>query len=117
MFNRFFHAPKPIPSVLVLLICNPEHFPKLYSNSFASKTDFVSDNNRVRSSAYCVNLNSCLLHLFHLFSYYWLTLLDKISTPKVNKYGDKGSPCLTPRLTLKYFVVSPLLITQLHMSL
>merc|ERR1712002_1310071 len=40
----------------------------------------------------------------------------KISIANKKRYGDRGSPCLTPRLILKYPVEFPPFITQLLIS-
>ena len=38
-------------------------------------------------------------------------MIAKISTQKINMYGDIGSPCRHPRSTVNHWVVCPFTIT------
>jgi len=40
--------------------------------------------------------------------------IAKVSTAKRKRYGDRGSPCLTPFSRVKQSNVTPLFITQLE---
>ena len=50
--------------------------------------------------------------MFTLF----LTALANTSAERINRYGDKGQPCQTPRRVWKKLVDHPLFGTQLSVS-
>ena len=51
---------------------------------------------RVVSSAYWLIFTSCSLIVMPLMFLFFLIVLANISTPRINRYGDRGQPCLTP---------------------
>ncbi len=84
--------------VFSMLITRPEHRMNLFYNFRAYAIDFRSCSMRVRSSAnrlIVIILLSILIPLMFLSS---LILLGRISIDKINKYADRGHPCLTPFL-------------------
>ena len=71
----------------------------------------------VKSSANISNFISSLSTCIPLISLLTRMLIAKISKQIINKYGDYGSPCLTPLPTSKGAVVKPLFITVMEMFL
>ena len=63
------------------------------------------------SSANWDILCSTLFIQIPLISLYSLVMIAKISTQKINMYGDIGSPCRHPRSTVNHWVVCPFTIT------
>ena len=70
----------------------------------------------VVSSAYCEILHSVPKIMIPGTSLSSLTALPKISAHRMNKYGERGQPCLTPRLNVKNSKAQPLFWIQLLMS-
>ena len=62
----------------------------------AFSTEIKSAQNRFVSSANCDNLSSFPNKLIPLTVGSLRILIDNISAERMNKYGDKGHPCLTP---------------------
>ncbi len=77
-----------------------------FSNFSAFSSDFKSSSIRVKSSANMLNLIILLSILIPFTFFLYLILLATI-----NRYADRGQPCLTPLYNLKYPPVLPLLIT------
>ena len=71
----------------------------------------------VVSSAYWDSLQSELPNLRPRISVSLLTALPRISGAKINRKGDSGHPCLTPRCKEKKSDANPLLRTQLLLFL
>ena len=68
----------------------------------------MSDKTAVMSSAYCRSFVSSLSIIIPLIAELLRTAIARDSIPTTNKYGDSGSPCLTPRYSVKYSDISPL---------
>ena len=79
---------------------------------FKMDTSWNSENIWV-SSAYCLILNSFPFLLIPMISFSCLIVRAIVSAAIINGYGDKGHPCLTPLLILKYSDACPLFQTQL----
>ena len=67
----------------------------------------------VVSSAYWLNLKSMPLISMPLILCFFRMASASISADRINRYGDKGQPCLTPRLSLKKLLAHPLFRIQL----
>ena len=87
------------------------------SNWRMSSAHSILGTNRIRSSAYCTSLNSSCPSIMPWISCLLRIVTAIISAGITNKYGDDGSPCLTPLCNSQYGVQIRLFNTQLVMSL
>lgn len=92
--------PSHIPSVLLLLISNPEHCWNFVSKSNKFVADFISETKAVVSSAYWDSLNSLLWIFIPVMFLSFLIALAKISARRTNRVPKSGQPC-PPRLFLR----------------
>ena len=112
-----FIFPSRRTSVLSWLIFNLEYAPNKSRVSKRAVWDDLSRTKDVMSSANATNLISFPSTMIPLI---WLLFrIDIISNSSamMKREGDNGSPCQTPRLSLKEGVKKPLLVTQLAMLL
>ena len=90
---------EPIQRASVLLSFNlrPEILPKTSKICIADVRDFSEPSKiRVVSSAYWLILTSSLPREKPLMLLLLRTVLAKASAARINKYGERGQPCLTP---------------------
>ena len=91
----------------------PEMFSNLVSISNANLRDSISFRNKVVSSASCVILKAELPILTPFIFISLQSVIARVSAATRNSKAERGPPCLTPEVILKYFEVTPLFITQL----
>jgi hypothetical protein len=97
---------------LLKLTFNPVEEAKVFKMAFRQNNCLASAcMTRRVSSAYCTTGKSALGYgigslkiplSFRPFMTYW-----RISAANTNKSGDRGSPCLTPLLQVKFFPGTP----------
>ena len=104
--------PTHIASVLVWLTFEPGQIINRSSNWRMSSAHSILGTNRVRSSAYCTSLNSSCPIIMPWISCLLRIVNAIISAAIINKYGDDGSPCLTPLCNSQYGVQIRLFNTQ-----
>ena len=85
VFPAFKKRPDAFPNVLMVLTVS--------SNEFLSPSSVISV-----LSAYCEKIYSVSPIKIPFICLYCLIIMASISTHKINKYGDIGSPCLHPLL-------------------
>ena len=83
------------------------------SSSNNTLAELVSANVAVVSSAYCKSFVSCSSIKIPLMSEFCPMAMASVSTATTNRYGDSGSPCLTPHASIKKLEVIPLFKIQL----
>ena len=98
---RFLARPIQLASHFSTLIVNDENSRNFFILFRILQRDYVSFTKKVVSSTYADNFISICLIQKPFMDESFLTLINKISKVKINKYGDKGSPCLVPLSTLK----------------
>ena len=109
---RFFALPIQHALHFSTLILSDENSSNFFNN-FRTFLRLSVFHKKVVSSAYAVNFMSNCFILKLLIGESPLTRINKISSAKINRYGDKGSPCLVPLSRLKYHIEFPLFMTQL----
>ena len=101
-------------SVFLILSLRPDMLPKVCIKITDSKKD-SSEPSRISvvSSASWLNLKSMPLISMPLILCFFRMSSASISADRINRHGDKGQPCLTPRLSLKKLLAHPLFRIQL----
>ena len=92
----FAHFPSQIAFVFFTFSRRPAIFPKSLTMLKAFSTEVKSAQNRFVSSANCESLSSFPNKLIPLTVGSLRILIDNISAQRMNRYGDKGHPFLTP---------------------
>ena len=95
---RFLARPIQLASHFSTLIVNDENSRNFFIRFRILWRDCAK---KVVSSAYADNFISICLIQKPFMDESFLTLINKISKVKINKYGDKGSHCHVPLSTLK----------------
>ena len=108
-----FNDPIYIPSVFEQLILRPEMLRNRSSSSNNTLAELVSANIAMVSSAYRKSFVSYSSIKIPLMSEFCLMAMASVSTATTNRYGDSGSPCRTPRSSVKKLEVIPLFKIQL----
>ena len=113
MRSQSFLEPIHRASVFLMLSLRPDTLPKVSIKTKDSKQDSLEPSRMsVVSSAYWLNLNSLPFISIPLIFCFFRMASASTSTDRINRYGDKGQPCLTPRLSLKKLLAHPLFKVQ-----
>ena len=89
------------PSVLEGFTAKPEIFSKSLSNLKRVCAELISNRTTVVSSAYWGNFVSCYSIVIPFINEFCRIEIAKISVPITKRYGEGGSPCHTPRPSVK----------------
>lgn len=94
----FVHVPSQIAFMFIAFSsrCRLAIFPKSQTISKAFSMEIKSTQNRFVSSANCESLSSFPNKLIPLTDESLRILIEKISPQRMNGYGERGHPCLTP---------------------
>ena len=93
--------PNHIASLLLRFNLRPAKILNLSRVIKISFSESVSLRKLVVSSAICITFISELPMLIPLISLFFLILIAKISATMINRYADRGHPCLTPLVIIK----------------
>ena len=112
--SQSFLEPIYRASVFLMLSLRPDTLPKVSIKTKDSKQDSLEPSRMsVVSSAYWLNLNSLPFISIPLIFCFFRMASASTSTDRINRYGEKGQLCLTPRLSLKKLLAHPLFKIQL----